>query len=312
MNVLLFDADFSSLFHVIISLIYLIFIVYLMIDEIRLLVHHKWIYFRQLWAGVRMRVRVGIYVWRHREMSRIGDLFKKTNGDVHINLQFASLDILDGCPSSVMHCILPAKIWACSSLLQMLFEMILMKFDATDILSANALVGPMCVIVFVVFIGVTMFISIINYSFRIVRKNHRLDQNEDRHMLAFIWNRFQLRKGRLFLSLCHCFHWIHLLLGLKQLSEEDLHEERDKRIRSEYDDPIERFPDRIDQLFEGLNRVSVTRAMFVGTKPNRVSWIQIYLDQQMDASSRKSAGYHERTHRRPRRYQPPMTPENVF
>jgi hypothetical protein len=49
-----------------------------------------------------------------------------------------------------------------------------------------------------------------------------------------------------------------LRLGLKQLSEEELHEERDKHMRSEYYDPIERFPDRIDQLFEGLNRVSVT------------------------------------------------------
>jgi hypothetical protein len=33
---------------------------------------------------------VGIYVWRYHECSRIGQLFKKTNGYVHINLQLAT------------------------------------------------------------------------------------------------------------------------------------------------------------------------------------------------------------------------------
>jgi hypothetical protein len=254
----LFDADFSSLFHVIISLIYLIFIVYLMIDEIRLLVHNKWLYFRQLWSYVNWGIivcswtGVGIYVWRHGEMSRIGDLFKTTNGDVYIDLQFAAYmndlltyvlgfccfftsikllrfsryarrlsvfgDVLHRAGKDLLsfsacfavmfvgfiflfYLLFMSKIWTCSTLLQtaqMLFEMILMKFDSSELLSANALLGPICVILFilfVVFIGMTMFISIIIDSFRIVRKNHRLDQNEDRHMLLFIWNRFQLRTG---------------------------------------------------------------------------------------------------------------------
>jgi hypothetical protein len=39
------------------------------------------------------------------------------------------------------------------------------------------------------------------------------------------------------------------------MSEEEIHEERDALMRSEYFDPIERFPDRIDQLLDALNRV---------------------------------------------------------
>ena len=33
-------------------------------------------------------------------------------------------------------------------------------------------------------------------------------------------------------------------------------EERDEEMRSKYYDPIEHFPDRIDQLLDALNRVS--------------------------------------------------------
>ena len=64
------------------------------------------------------------------------------------------------------------------------------------------------------------------------------------------------------------FHFNLFLLGLRQLSEEDLREERDKHMRSEYYDPVERFPDRIDQLLEGLNRVSVTH-MHVSEERNQ-------------------------------------------
>ncbi len=45
------------------------------------------------------------------------------------------------------------------------------------------------------------------------------------------------------------------ILGLKKLNAEEIFEERDSQMRSQYFDPIEHFPDRIDQLLEGLNRV---------------------------------------------------------
>jgi hypothetical protein len=45
------------------------------------------------------------------------------------------------------------------------------------------------------------------------------------------------------------------ILGLKKPTAEEIFEERDSQMRSQYFDPIENFPDRIDQLLECLNRV---------------------------------------------------------
>ncbi len=50
------------------------------------------------------------------------------------------------------------------------------------------------------------------------------------------------------------FH-MNLSLGIWKPSELELQEERDALMRSEYHDPIERFPEKIDQLLEALNRV---------------------------------------------------------
>ncbi len=47
-------------------------------------------------------------------------------------------------------------------------------------------------------------------------------------------------------------------VGMKKPSEEELHEERDAVMRSEYFDPVERFPEKIDQFLDAINRVSFT------------------------------------------------------
>ena len=59
-----------------------------------------------------------------------------------------------------------------------------------------------------------------------------------------------------------------MFLGLKRATEEEMQEERDARMRSEYHDPIERFPEKIDQLLDALNRVC---------RLIRVSMLDIYL-----------------------------------
>ncbi len=46
-----------------------------------------------------------------------------------------------------------------------------------------------------------------------------------------------------------------LSLGIWKPSELEVQEERDVLMRSQYYDPIERFPEKIDQLLEALNRV---------------------------------------------------------
>jgi hypothetical protein len=42
---------------------------------------------------------------------------------------------------------------------------------------------------------------------------------------------------------------------LKKATEEEIQEERDAVMRSQYFDPIERFPEKIDQLLDAINRV---------------------------------------------------------
>ncbi len=42
---------------------------------------------------------------------------------------------------------------------------------------------------------------------------------------------------------------------MKKPSKSEIHEEWDAKMRAEYFDPIERFPEKINQLLNALNRV---------------------------------------------------------
>jgi hypothetical protein len=56
----------------------------------------------------------------------------------------------------------------------MLFEMTLLKFNSSQLTGAAIFLGPFCFslfIIFVVFICMSMFLSIINDSFRLARRN---------------------------------------------------------------------------------------------------------------------------------------------
>ncbi len=46
-----------------------------------------------------------------------------------------------------------------------------------------------------------------------------------------------------------------VFLGFGRSNELERFEERDEQMRSKYIDPIENFPDKIDQLLDALNRV---------------------------------------------------------
>ncbi|CAF1417023.1 unnamed protein product [Adineta steineri] len=98
----------------------------------------------------------------------------------------------------------------------MLFEMILMKFNAYELTNVAPILGPICFslfFLFVVLICMNMFITIISDSFRIVRRGtlHNVESFE--------------------------------------LSYE--------QFREKYSNPFEHFPDKIDQLLNAINRVSV-------------------------------------------------------
>jgi hypothetical protein len=85
-----------------------------------------------------------------------------------------------------------SKISSCSTLLytaQMLFEMTLLKFDSGQLTEASLFLGPLCFslfMIFVVFICMNMFLSIINDSFRLARKNI----NDDPEIFSFMLKKF--------------------------------------------------------------------------------------------------------------------------
>ena len=87
-----------------------------------------------------------------------------------------------------------AHLQSCSSLLQttrMLFEMSLMKFDAHELIDAAAFLGPFTFslyILIVVFVCMSMFLSIINDSFRQARDN--LNQPRSERLISFTIDKF--------------------------------------------------------------------------------------------------------------------------
>ncbi|CAF4098382.1 unnamed protein product [Adineta steineri] len=243
---------FTSILQLVCTIVYKFFIIYFMIIEIRLVLELRLKYFHQFWSLIQLGIigcslgSIGVYFWRFQETNRISHLFKQTNGYIYINLQLAvyvndiltfllgyccffsmikfvqlfrfnqrvSLfaEILKYCAKelilfsimftiifisdlSLFYLLFVSKLSSCSSLLttaQMLFEMTLMKFDASEIMGADAFLGPFC---FALFMFLVVFVCL------------------------------------------------------------KIQEERDCRMRSQYIDPIENFPDRIDQLLEAVNRI---------------------------------------------------------
>ncbi|CAF4570593.1 unnamed protein product [Rotaria sp. Silwood1] len=136
-----------------------------------------------------------------------------------------------------------SKILECSNPLstaQMLFEMMLLKFDVSDLYAADIFLGPFCFtlfIVFVVFICMNMFISIIADSFRVVRHNISL-QNSEHEIVDFMVNQMKKWTG------------IGRPKGIDRL-----HLNPFDGTRVHYHDPITSFPDKMDELLIALNKV---------------------------------------------------------
>ncbi|CAF1417311.1 unnamed protein product, partial [Adineta steineri] len=273
-------------------IIYFMIIEIQLIFELRLKYFHQFWSIIQLGIIGCSLGSIGVYFWRFQETNRISQLFEQTNGYVYINLQLAVyvndiLTFLLGycCFFSIIKCLhllrfnqqiclfaetlkscakalisfsllfaivfiaflclfyllFVSKLSSCSSLLstaQMLFEMTLIKCDASEITGADAFLGPFCFTLFIfliVFVCLNMFLSIINDGFRHAKKN----QKEDQIILSFMVKKF--------------LRWT----GLKRLNQEEIQEERDSRMRSQYFDPIENFSDRIDQLLEAVDKIYV-------------------------------------------------------
>ena len=287
---------FRSLSQMICLIVYMLFIIQLIIVEIQLLIRKKKKYFRQFWSIINLGLIgcsfgiMGVYIWRFYEANRIGNLFAETNGFTYINLQlsvyindvfvyllsfccfFGTIKLTRLCRFNqrlllfiralqcamknlisfalmfsfvyiafiaLFYLIFNSKLFSCSNVVRtslMLFEILLMLFDVQKITSAAPFLGPFCFSLFiflVVFVCMGMFLTIINESFRSVRDQARSHDN-DEHIFSFMFNKFQI--------------WI----GVTKPND----------IQLKYLDPVENFPNKIDQLFDALNSVGFRIFLF--------------------------------------------------
>ena len=233
------------------TIIYLIFILYILINEIRSFLQLKSSYFRRIQSYIELSLIIfswtsfGIYIWFYRESKRIGNLFQETSGYVYINFHLASyvndlltymlglccffgtikLSFLCRFNSRLLffnqtlhyaskslisfsmmfsviffsfvclfYFLFNSHLQSCSTLFQtsqMLFEMTLMKFDAHQLIDAAPFLGPLAFSLFiliVVFVCMSMFLSIIGDSFRQAR-DHR-DGQKDEKIFSLMIDKF--------------------------------------------------------------------------------------------------------------------------
>ena len=139
---------------------------------------------------------------------------------------------------------------------QLLFEMVLMKFDTDKLIEAQPILAPVVLTLFillVVFVSMSMFVSIISDNFRFVRDHRQQRPDQDEQIFSFIIQKFQRWIGRYYLTRHRCGASLFSRLG--QRSEAERWQRYDEQMRSKYLDPIEHFPNKIDQLLEALDRV---------------------------------------------------------
>ncbi|CAF1068198.1 unnamed protein product [Adineta steineri] len=245
---------FISSFQLICTIVYMFFIIYHMIIEIKSVLRIKLSYFYNFWSDIDIGIIgcswgiLGVYICRYQQTISIGNRFQQTNGYAYINLQvlicvndiltyllafccfFGTLKFLRLCRFhqrlllftktlqyakkdlfsfmfmflfvfmaflTLFYLLFSDKISSCSTLLhtaQTLFEMMLMKFDAYEL--TNAALMPEFIyfslfFLFVIFICMSIFITIINDTFRIVRNNTKIKYNEDQTIFEFMLHKFQ-------------------------------------------------------------------------------------------------------------------------
>ena len=104
---------------------------------------------------------------------------------------------------ALFYLLFSSKLASCANLLhtaQMLFEMTLLKFDTGELIGAAAFLGPFCFSLFifvVVFVCLSMFVSIISDSFRAVRDEAKLHRGNESDMWLFMLRKLQSFTGQL-------------------------------------------------------------------------------------------------------------------
>ena len=245
---------FQSTFQLVCVFIYLAFIVYFLLIEIRSLVRLKGKYFCRARSYLELGLTacswasVGIHIWRFNEAHRIGSLFRESQGNTYINFQlmayindtfsfllafccfFGTMKFLRLCRYdrrlsllsetlrranrellsftfmfsivlmaflALFHLTFMTKIQACSSFLQtiqLLFKMMILKFNPAPLTEASPLLGRFyftLFIIFVVFVCINMFVSIVNDNFRLVRADLCRVDETNQYVFSRIFQKLQ-------------------------------------------------------------------------------------------------------------------------
>jgi hypothetical protein len=286
-----------SLSQLICAIVFLAFILYLLVEQIKSILRLRWTYLTSLWSYLDLTLIVSslcsfaMMVWKYVESKHVAGVFTETNGYAYVNLQalvyitdleriFLAIACFVCClkplrlcrfhrrlcffghtlrhahPALIsfslmfslvfiaflclFHFLFLADLQSCSSLLatsQMLFEMTLMKFDARELIESQPVLGPLTFALFillVVFICMSMFLTIIGESFRYVRDHPFLQSSSvNQDTFAYMYER------------------IRRLLACGQRKQHD------RRMRMKYNDPIEHFPHKVDQLLNALSQVMI-------------------------------------------------------
>ena len=225
---------FTSLMQLICTILYALFVIPLLIREIRSFHRLRSRYFRQFWSLIELGmivcscVSIGVYINLQLAVY-VNDIFTFFFGccSFFATIRFIRLFRSNARISlfiDTLHCatrkrlsfpfmfsivffsfmvlfylLFVSKIVSCATLLgtaQMLFEISLMKFDTSELIGASASVGPLAFTLFiflVVFVCPSIFLSIINESFRRAQENVTPNVG----MFTFILSRCLLSTGNL-------------------------------------------------------------------------------------------------------------------
>ena len=296
-NLLNFYNGFA-LFIIACDIIYVIFIVYFMFQEIREMCKQGRKYFTQFWSLIEWAIiiiswaGVAMYAYRLYSGEKVSDFFKKTSGYGYYKLQYVAFwnESLRYCLAfctflgtlkflkllrfnkrvsflsstiqhaakeliafgfmflilwlafvQLLHLFFQDKTVGFSTLARSMstcFEIMLGKFHVDPLIQANSFFGPLLFAiynVFIVFILLNMFISIINNSFEAVRKNAE-KQADDYKMFGF------LKKI------------IKSFFGFK--NDTVVHNPVLDLNNNRYMDHLSHLPDKIDDLLFSLSEVN--------------------------------------------------------
>ena len=216
------DLRSLSFFYVLTSIIYLVFVIDLMLEEIQQIFYLKRRYFHQVWSYLQWSIIVcswsafGCYFWRQHKIQHITKYFHQTHGYAFVSLQFVTLinqtfdhflilccffnllnllrfarytrrlaiygQTLRHALKDLLHYALMYSLVFIAfvslfyllfvsqsvSTAEMLIKILLLKHDVENLSTADRSLGPFCLALFIIlmiFVGLTMFLSIINASF---------------------------------------------------------------------------------------------------------------------------------------------------